>query len=73
VYESIDCIRADIEGIKDDEQESYDNMPESIQYASERAENSLNAIDELDDILSNLDSIQTDVANLADQCTDFEY
>lgn len=72
VQEIMDGIRADIEGIQDEEQEAFDNLPESIQE-SERGENSQYAIDELEDILSNLDTIKDDVENLADQCENFEY
>ena len=72
LHELTDGIRADIEGIMDEEQEAFDNLPESIQE-SERGEKSQSAIDELDDINSNLDLIMDDVENLASQCEDFEY
>lgn len=53
----IDDIRsayADLEMVKDEEQEAYDNLPESLQWG-ERGDMMQEAIDALDDILSTID------------------
>lgn len=68
----VEGIIVDVESIKDEEEECYDNLPESIQN-TDRGENMQAAIDELDDIISNLDSIKDDVENIADQVGNFEY
>lgn len=53
----IDDIRSaydDLEMVKDEEQEAYDNLPESLQWG-ERGDMMQEAIDALDDILSTID------------------
>lgn len=48
-----------LEVIKDEEQEVFDNMPENFQYA-ERGEAIQENVDDLDDAISNLqDAIET--------------
>ncbi len=49
----LDEIRNDLENIRDEEQDAYDNMPEGLQ-ASERGENSEAAISQMEDALSML-------------------
>ena len=46
----------DLDSIKDDEQDYYDNIPENLQY-SQRAEDSEQAIDNLEEALSLLNEI----------------
>ena len=46
-------VQADLVLILSDEQDSYDSIPENLQY-SMRAEESQDAIDTLDDALDNL-------------------
>ena len=46
-----------IDAVRDCEQESFENMPESIQE-SERGENMSTHVDEMDDLLMELESIE---------------
>lgn len=46
-------IQKNLEMVLNNEQEAYDNIPESLQE-SERAEESEEAINTLDDVLSNI-------------------
>ena len=46
----------DLENIKDDEQDYYDNIPENLQY-SQRAEESEEAISNLEDALDLLNEV----------------
>lgn len=54
VIEQLEVSRDEIADILDAEQQSFDNMPESL-MESERGEQSQNAIDLLDEAISNLD------------------
>ena len=49
-------IQNDIECISEDEQESFDNLPESLQY-SERGDNMQEAIDNLEYAVSSLEEV----------------
>jgi hypothetical protein len=55
VLDSLSNFRAELEQIRDEEQDSFDNMPESLQEG-ERGEKSQNAIDNLDNAISELES-----------------
>lgn len=46
-----------LSGIMDEEQEAYDNLPESLQE-SERGENMQNCIDALDSFISDLEDME---------------
>ena len=47
---------SDLEYIKEEEQEAYDNLPESIQY-TERGEAMQENVDDIDYIISDLDQV----------------
>lgn len=49
-------IQSDVDSIKDEEQEYYDNMPESIQ-CGERGDKAQEAIDNLDYAYSSFDEV----------------
>lgn len=51
--EKLEKIMAEFEDIRDDEQDCFDNLPESLQY-SERGETMEDAIDVLDTVLDNI-------------------
>lgn len=53
MIDKLDNIKEHISDILDDEQNAFDNMPESIQY-SERGYNMKEAIDNLDDAIGNI-------------------
>lgn len=55
VIEKIEAAKADLKAIRDEEQEAYDNMPESLQN-SERGDKAVEAIDGLESVASELDS-----------------
>ena len=51
-----------VESVRDEEQEAYDNLPESI-MDSERGERMEEAIDLLDSAVSNLESAEEDIGS----------
>lgn len=51
--EKLEKIMAEFEDIRDDEQDCFDNLPESLQY-SERGETMEEAVDVLDTVLDNI-------------------
>lgn len=59
VYEALSII----ESVRDEEQESIDNLPESLQY-SERAEIMNQFIDIFDDVLSSLEDINSQLLDI---------
>mgnify|MGYP003294209813 CR=1 FL=1 len=56
IYEAISAIQADLEEVRDEEQEAFDNMPEDLQY-SERGEAIENALSELEDALYSMEEM----------------
>ena len=52
--------------IRDEEQEAYDNLPESLQD-SERGENMQNCIDALEEFMSDLKYMDIDTSNLFEE------
>lgn len=64
-----DEILDDLQRVIDDEQESYDNLPESIQD-SERGEQMQEYLDTLNDVLSEIESMDCDAAQWADTLSD---
>ena len=53
----LSTIQTDLEAIKDEEQEAYDNLPESLLY-SDKGEKMSEAIDNLETACSSLEEIQ---------------
>lgn len=60
--EAIENAKIELESIRDEEQECFDNLPEGIQY-SERGDAMQENIDELDDEISNIEDV---ISNLND-------
>lgn len=62
VWDKLDDLKSELESIMEEEQEAYDNLPESIQSTErgermqEAADNLQNAIDAFDDVTSYLES-----------------
>lgn len=56
LIDKLEGIKEDIDFIKDEEQEYYDNMPESIQ-AGERGDKAQEAIDNLESTLDYLNDV----------------
>jgi uncharacterized coiled-coil DUF342 family protein len=59
-------FKDELETIKDEEQEKYDNMPESFQDA-DKGQAMMNAIDELDYAVSSLDDCIGNIGNAYNQ------
>lgn len=65
IERAIDLLyQAIIENVRDDEQDAYDNMPESLQYSErgERMSENVDALDnaayyDIEDIITNLNEI----------------
>lgn len=57
-----DCMSR-LEYVKDEEQEAYDNLPESLQY-SEKGELMQENVDDIDMIISDLDQVICGVNDL---------
>ncbi len=55
IAERLEELKTDFELLRDEEQEAFDNMPESIQE-SERGEHVENIIYNMDEVLENLES-----------------
>jgi hypothetical protein len=52
--------RADLETLKDEEQDYYDNMPESFQNG-QNGEKAQAAIDALDEAINKLEDVESDI------------
>jgi hypothetical protein len=61
---TIESLREDLEAIRDEEQEYFDNMPESFQQA-DRGQRAEEVIGFLDDAVSDLDGL--DLENISQQ------
>lgn len=55
----LDSIKSSVEEIRDEEQEAFDNMPESLQEG-ERGQAMSTAIEALEEVVSALDEFSTD-------------
>ena len=53
IRESLDCLIVELDQVKDDEEEAYENMPESLQE-SERGQLMYENVDKLEDIVNEL-------------------
>ena len=60
-----DCI-VELEQIRDDEQEAFDNLPEGLQY-SERGEMMEEYISDIDDVLSNLEDCTSNLDDIVNR------
>lgn len=59
IKSTFEDVLTDVEGVRDEEQESYDNMPEGLQQ-TERGEIAQEAIDKLDEVYSALEDLDLD-------------
>ena len=62
IIDKLDDIKSEIESIREEEQESYDNIPENLND-SEMATTMEENIDNLDEVLSNLEDYIIDGLN----------
>jgi hypothetical protein len=56
ICEQLEEIQVEIQAIADEEQECYDNLPESLQY-TERGERMSEIVDTLNDAANDMESI----------------
>lgn len=63
VIDKVDEARWDLDVIRDEEQEAYDNMPESLQE-SERGETMTEGLEILDSIIDSLEEISDNLGDL---------
>lgn len=61
---AMEIIKFSIEDILSEEQDAFDNMPESLQY-SDRGETSQDAIDAMENVLSSLEDILEELEAIA--------
>lgn len=61
--DAVDDIKNDIETIRDEEQEYYDNMAENLQ-GGEKGENAQNAVTELESAMNMLDELRDKLAEI---------
>lgn len=62
---ALDAQKSAIESVCEEEQEAFDNLPESIQY-SERGETMEGYISEMEDAVSNLEDIISSLQEIID-------
>lgn len=65
IADSLQALKSDVESIQCEEQEAYDNLPESIQDG-ERGDRMQDAIDNLDDALNLIDEAVTSLMQAAE-------
>lgn len=63
IIERLRRCHEDLEGVKDDEQEKFDNMPEGLQE-SERGQAIQNVADSLEEICEDLGGVISDLEEL---------
>ena len=63
--ETITATMGTVEAVKDEEQESFDNMPESLQ-CTEKGEASEQHIEELDSIFDELTDLESRIQTIID-------
>lgn len=56
VYNSLLELRSELESVRDEEQDAFDNMPESLQDSTQ-GELNQSAIDNLESVISDLESL----------------
>ena len=63
VLDQLEMLKASIEGIRDEEQEYYDNMPEAIQLGV-KVYKAMECIDALDYCLGDLETASDELADV---------
>lgn len=61
----LEGVKSEIEVIRDEEQEYYDNMPESFQNG-EKGQASQSAIDALEEVIGNMEDFDLDATNIVE-------
>ena len=63
VLNTLQDAMSELEYIKDEEQEAYDNLPESLQE-SEKGETMQEYVDDIDYVISDLDSVMSSLEDI---------
>ena len=66
VLNALQDAMSELEYIKDEEQEAYDNLPESLQE-SEKGETMQEYVDDIDSVISDLDSVISDLEDIVNR------
>ena len=66
IIDQLGMLKEQIERISEEEQEAYDNLPESIQY-SERGEAMVEHVTDLDDAASSIDDVMSTLQDIIDR------
>ena len=64
IVSRIEDVRSDLDALKDEEQDYYDNMPESLQ-GSEKGEQAEETVSTLEDVSNNLGDVIDQISNVA--------
>lgn len=65
IIDQLETAKEQIIGVTEEEQEAYDNMPESLQY-SERGDSMSEAITDMENATCTIDDIINDLQNIID-------
>lgn len=65
IIDQLETVKEQIIGVTEEEQEAYDNMPESLQY-SERGDSMSEAITDMENATCTIDDIINDLQNIID-------
>lgn len=66
IVDAIDEQMGELEYLRDEEQEAFDNLPESIQY-SDRGSEMEDGISEMDDLYNDLEDIRDRIQELCER------
>lgn len=66
IAETIEEQMSELEYVRDEEQEAFDNLPESLQY-SDRGSEMEDGISEIDDIYNDLEDIRDRIQELCER------
>ena len=66
IIDQLGTLKEQIECISEEEQEAYDNLPESIQY-SERGEAMSEYVTDLDDAASSIDDVMSTLQDIIER------
>lgn len=64
IAEGISALQAELEAVRDEEQEAFDNMPQSLQDG-EKGSSMQDGISNLDDAISSLESCTDSLSEMA--------
>lgn len=67
ILERLNECLGELETVRDEEQEAFDNMPEGLQ-ASEKGERASTAISELDDAFAYLENVTGHIETAIEEC-----